>query len=237
MEKGSHHTEKARQKLSESHKGLTGWWTGKSLSEKHRLKLSLSHKGKILSEEQKQKIGKAHRGKIRREGTGGKISRALMGKSHGPLSEEHKRKVSEGLKGLIRSEETRKKMSESTKKQFASMTKEQREKRIKNIIKASFKRPTNPEKIMNKLLNKFYPGEWKYVGDGSFIIAGKNPDFINVNGAKKIIEVFGNHWHKIEDEEKRKEIFKIYGYETLVIWENEINNPEELKSKIHSFVI
>lgn len=79
--------------------------------------------------------------------------------------------------------------------------------------------PNKPEQIILDLLNEMYPGEWKYTGDFSFMINGRNPDFANCNGQKKVIEFWGDYWHKGEDPEDRKAIFREFGYDTLVIWE------------------
>ena len=64
-------------------------------SEETKLKISLSHKGKILTIEHKNKLSKIKIGKV--------------------LSEEHKNKISESNKGKVISEETKNKMSESSK--------------------------------------------------------------------------------------------------------------------------
>jgi hypothetical protein len=45
------------------HKGSIPWNKGISSSKETRLKISLSHKGKVLSDEHKEKIGKANKGK------------------------------------------------------------------------------------------------------------------------------------------------------------------------------
>lgn len=82
---------------------------------------------------------------------------------------------------------------------------------------------------------------YKFVGNGEVWIAGLNPDFINVNGQKKIVEVFGEYWHQgknvpyFRTESGRKKVFAEYGYETLVIWTNELRQPEILKQKILNF--
>ncbi len=96
-------------------------------------------------------------------------------------------------------------------------------------------RPNKPEMELNSLLQDIYPNEWKYVGDGQVIIDGKCPDFININGKKQIIELFGDYWHKGKKPEDRVKIFKPYGYETMVIWEKELNDIEGTKSRIHEF--
>ena len=163
------------------------------------------------------------------------ISKKMKGNSWNKgihRSEEFKKKIRGSLIGRPCSEKTRQKMRGSMLKQWASVTKEKREEWIKKVIRGSFIRPTKPEKIINGLLNELYPNEWKYVGDGSFIIDGKNPDFMNVNGKKELIELFGNHWHKPEDEIIRKFHFGNYGFKTLIVWENELKDLDLLKKKI-----
>ena len=65
------------------------------------------------------------------------------------------------------------------------------------------------------------------------------PDFVYVNGAKEVIELFGNYWHsaKVADSWKRTELGKIMaynsiGYKCLVIWESELKDRETVISKI-----
>lgn len=58
---------------------------------------------------------------------------------------------------------------------------------------------------------------------------------MNVNGKKKIIEVFGEYWHKSEEEQQRINHFKQFGFDTLVIWAKELNNTDELKQKLLNF--
>jgi len=102
---------------------------------------------------------------------------------------------------------------------------EQRDRRIRASMKGNGFKPNKPEKFLTKLLQKLIPNEYKYVGDGEFILAGKCPDFVNINGQKKIIEMFGDYWHgeertgrtKEENEQERVSCFAQYGYKTLII--------------------
>ena len=121
----------------------------------------------------------------------------------------------------------------------------------KKRLMACIKKPNKLEIVSIELLNKNFPKEWKYVGDGSVIIGNKNPDFMNVNGKKLLIELWGDYWHNKEkvihtkniknmsedyfNEEKRKEIFRKYGFETLIIWENELKNCNQIVGKIKEF--
>jgi hypothetical protein len=106
---------------------------------------------------------------------------------------------------------------------------------VKKIFKASHVRPNYKESVLDGLIQLVRPKEFLYVGDGSVIIEGKCPDWINVNGKKQIIELFGRFWHPPEDEEKRKVYFSKYGYEVLVVWEFELSNFERLFEKIRGF--
>lgn len=96
-------------------------------------------------------------------------------------------------------------------------------------------RPNKPENFILFLLNRMYPGEWKYTGDFSFMIGGKNPDFVNVNGYKKCIEFNGTYWHKGDLKGKRERIFAKYGWDTLVIWDHELKDIERVKFRINKF--
>lgn len=82
------------------------------------------------------------------------------------------------------------------------------------------------ESDFDEFLSKNFGGEWKYVGNGEVVLGGRNPDFININGKKKIIEIFGDYWHKDDDPEIRIRHFKQYGYDTLVIWEKEFRSDK-----------
>jgi len=114
-----------------------------------------------------------------------------------------------------------------------------REKQIKSILKGSKLKPNKPEKQLNKLLQQLLPKEYKFVGDGKVILGGFNPDFINCNGQKKIIELYGDYWHNKssykERDKRRLKTYKKYGYKILIIWQCELKNLEKLKKKILKF--
>lgn len=93
--------------------------------------------------------------------------------------------------------------------------------------------PNKPEMQFLALLKSVTP-EWEFVGDGKKIIAGKNPDFWN--GNHKLAELFGNYWHKGENPAERINLFRQYGYNTLVIWESELENPQEVLTKVAEFI-
>lgn len=111
-------------------------------------------------------------------------------------------------------------------------------KRIQKIIKLIHKSPNKLETIIDKLLNTLLPNKYKFVGDGTVIFDGLNPDFINIK-AKKIIEFYGDYWHNQESykirDKRRLKTYKKYGYKTLIIWEHELKDLDKLNTKILNF--
>ena len=105
-------------------------------------------------------------------------------------------------------------------------------------------RPNQLEIKLSLLLGE----EWRFVGDFSFWVGGKNPDFINEE-KKLIIEFFGDYWHgkswrqdkhkdfstNEEHAHKRIEHFRKNGYSCLIIWEHELKDIMVLKEKIECF--
>jgi len=112
--------------------------------------------------------------------------------------------------------------------------KEFKEKNVKAMFEGMKISPNKPEKCLIKLLPKTY----KFVGDGKLIIGGLCPDFVNKDN-NKIIELYGDYWHKrpevIERDKRRIKTYKKYGYKMLVIWEHELKNLNKVKNKIKEF--
>ena len=77
---------------------------------------------------------------------------------------------------------------------------------------------------------------YRYVGNAGFIINGRNPDFIH-HKERKLIELFGRPFHKKNEEFERTEFFAKCGYETLIIWSEELKfkNRQNLYKKLKDF--
>ena len=106
---------------------------------------------------------------------------------------------------------------------------------VQKMAKAWNLKPNKPESLLAELLESLYPGQWKYTGDFSFAINGKCPDFVNANGQKKIIELFGDYWHRGQSPQDRIDAFRPFGYETLVIWEHELKEMQSVVNRINEF--
>ena len=77
---------------------------------------------------------------------------------------------------------------------------------------------------------------YRYTGNAQFILNGKAPDFVH-HTKRKIIELFGERWHKPEEEQQRITEFATSGYQVLVIWQKElkVKNRKKLIAKIKFF--
>jgi very-short-patch-repair endonuclease len=98
------------------------------------------------------------------------------------------------------------------------------------------------KKSLNKcesLLFSVLPNNFVYSGDGSVIIDGFNPDFIDKR-RKLIIEHYGDYWHNLPEwKERDKRRFVSYtnaGYKLLIIWEHDLVNINQVKEKINNFI-
>lgn len=116
---------------------------------------------------------------------------------------------------------------------------EYKNKVIKKVLQALKIKPNKPEKFLDQLLNKLFPKKYKFVGDGKVILDGFNPDFINTNGQKKIIELYGDYWHNLPKAKKRDKrrlkAYKKFGYKTLIVWECELKYAKKLVKKLEGF--
>jgi hypothetical protein len=94
-------------------------------------------------------------------------------------------------------------------------------------------KPNVPEQKVLNILNTYFPNDWQYTGDGRVIIGGMKPDFMNINGKKAVVEVFGDYWHsqKVrnwrETEVGRLMAYGYWGFRCLVIWEYELDKLPE----------
>lgn len=117
---------------------------------------------------------------------------------------------------------------------------------VKMVLGSLNKPPTKLEKQLGAILDKHFP-EFKYNGDGRLgvTLGGLIPDFVNVNGKKQVIEVFGDYWHSPEiignnwrrSELGRIMIYNSVGWGCLVIWQHELKEltEEQILTKITKF--
>ena len=211
----------------------------------YRAKLSKAMKGRIMSPEWIARISKALKGKKFSPEHKAKIS-VNMSRIHKDRRKtlEHRTNISIGHNKLYETPEYQASVTAGLRRAWREKSQEERDKHIQAIMLGMQAHPNKPELYLLELLDAIYPNEWKYVGNGQFILGGKNPDFVNVDGRKQIIELFGNYWHskertgRTEKEEvrHRQKVYSQYGYGTLVIWQSELKNQSKVLTKISKFV-
>lgn len=91
--------------------------------------------------------------------------------------------------------------------------------------------PSYPEQIFIDLCKEF-----RYVGNGTLIIGGKNPDFVCVTDEHKLIEIWGDYFHKGQNPQDRIDFFKSRGYDCIIIWASELKHLDSVMTKVNKFV-
>lgn len=112
------------------------------------------------------------------------------------------------------------------------------------VLESLCKRPTKLEQQLIILI-KQNNLPFKYVGNGEFIVGGRCPDFLNINGKKQIIEIFGRYWHSPiyrptmsykQTYRATIEHYKKYGFGCLIIWDYELKDSNMIIKKINNFI-
>ena len=249
-QKGRKVSDEARQKQSETrkrlfaegvlipwNKGKTGVYSSETLQKisearkgkpthslKHRQEMSQRLKGhppwntKPCSSETRQKLSLANKGKQNTLGH--------------KLTEEHKQKIKVW-------------MEEAWSNPNSNFGTPQW---IKAVLDGMRLRPTKPEKELDSLLTEHFPNQFAYNGDFSqgVILNRMIPDFININGRKCVIEVFGEAFHNPKEawkpiaykstEEGRIEAYEEIGFKCLIIWSRELRNPNKVLARLNQFL-
>lgn len=237
MKKGSHFSPEQREQISQATKAamqnpdLRGklsaiWkrnWASPKIRERMLINLSLAHKRTWQNAEFRIRLSKIHK-KLWQKPEYKKAMSRIMSKVaketwQNPEYKQHQSKAQ--LKSWQNPEIAAKRLA-GTKKH-----------------------PNKLEQQLIGILESYFP-QFKYNGDFSqgVMLGGLIPDFININGKKEVIELFGDYYHSPDRGWKRSELGKIMvynsvGYHCLVIWEHDVKEKsgEEIANMIRSFTI
>lgn len=181
-----------------------------------RALLSEINTGKTLSEDTRKKIGDAHRGRTRTPEHNDLMKKLIQANWDSLSLEERQARNSH-------SSETAKKTWEEFWLPEYENKSDIWDARVHATMLGNQIKPNKAEVRLQEILDTACPDCYKFVGDGSTIIGGKNPDFIYGN---RIIEFFGDYWHAGEDPSVKISHFAQYGFKTLVIWEHELKDSD-----------
>lgn len=223
-------TEESKRKMRES------WCYEKHFTPEIKHKLSESHKGKMRSPEHRLRLSEALKGKPKSPQHRQRMSEVRIGRPGHPHADEWKQMMSTVQTGRVFSPETLAKMAKAKEGIYDGeknpfFGKHHTLETIAQMLQN--RQYLRPNKAELKLLAILEPFSFEYVGNGQLIIGGKSPDFWN--GDHKLIELYGDYWHRGEDSQKRVDYFANYGYGCLVIWEDELKDREKVLSKITRF--
>lgn len=172
---------------------------GRVFTQEAKDKISASLMGHKPSAKKGGKLSPEHIEKIRLVNTGNTYRRG----KHQP--EEARHKLSESNKRRFQSVEEREKLSIRAKKMWQdpnSKVNSDEYKAMRDIVfwnmlkNKKISNYNGKEQYLDKLLQKVCPNQYRYNGSGQlgFKIFRHTPDFVNVDGQKKIIEMSGCAW-------------------------------------------
>lgn len=225
----------------------------KCLSEEHKRKIGIAHKGRIFSEETLKKMSQAgknktfskeHRRKLSKAGKGEnnpfygkhhsvetkqKLSEMTKGEKNGNYGRHHsvetKRKISKANRGRKRSDEHKRKVSEATKKRRKTQVFPLKDTKIEVRL----------QEFLKLLEIEFFTHQYINIKHGyqcDILIPSMNI----------VLEADGNYWHKYPvgndiDKIRTKELIE-KGFKVLRLWESEINiiNLEEFKTRLSNAI-
>ncbi len=219
-------------------KGKKHFNYGKKLDLSVRNKIALGNTGKKISDEQKQEMSIRMKNFWSIEKNREQLNETLKKKfiEHPEITQ----KISNKSKKYFSDIKNRKKMSVLVKRMMLNPE------YWKHYFEGVNRKPNKSELVLQNIIDQVSPNEFKYNGDFSLGVTlnGLVPDFVNINGKKKVIELFGTYWHseevrgqKIENQiEQKQDRYRSVGFESLFILEEELKDREKLENKIETFI-
>lgn len=194
-------------------------------------KIGAANRGKKRSEEVKKNLQEVHKMRWRdMSAEDYAIFRQKMKEVN--ADPEVRRKKSEAAKRLGLDPAYRKKVSDGVIRAM------KRDSYWENYVKSMNLKPNKPEQFVLAFVEKHFPGEFGYNGDYRLKIRIDKliPDFVHVKGKKKVIDILGSYWHTANEYHQRSERYKQHGYDSLILWEQELKDEKTLKERIKTFI-
>ena len=205
---------------------------GRKHSEETKKKISFKTKGRIIPAHQRQMM--IDNNPMKNIETINKMRESKKGFKH---TQEFKDRLSVIMKEKFNQVEYRLLFSKKSKENFSNP------KYLEKLQKSLHLKPNKPESIIINVLKELDLEKFKYTGNYSFWIDGRNPDFTCIE-ENRVIEYFGGWWHdeniiQVSKEDHEKEKIDHYlknGYKCLVIWEEDLKDLNIVIEKIKNFI-
>ena len=75
---------------------------------------------------------------------------------------------------------------------------------------------------------------YSFVGNGVLMVGRMIPDFVH-ESKNKIIEIWGEYFHKGQDPQKRIDRLREFGYDALVLWASELRCEDKIVARVKEF--
>lgn len=145
------------------------------------------------------------------------------------MDEQTRRKMSAAATGRRVSPRARANQSVAARKRWSSAEYAQR------VLAGLWERPTSLEKQMIAIIDRNRL-PFRYVGDGSFVVGHRNPDFVCTDGRRLLIEVANTYHHPPDYAGKRKAYFARFGWKTVVFLADKLDEGKVLSVLQHEEV-
>ena len=204
-----------------------------SLTTEHRRKISLSLMGHPVSDATRRKISDTVKNHPKQRIFASMGGKAHLGK-HKHMSEAWYQKQREAAQKRAANDRAKQRTRETVTKLWQDPTYVSKQMKARNRML-----PNKCETKLLGLLNELFPKRWQFVGGGQLIIGGRCPDFVAIS-EQKVIELLGTYWHGLFDGADRVEHYKMFGYRTLIIWEDELKGEpaeDKLVKRLRKFTV
>ena len=92
---------------------------------------------------------------------------------------------------------------------------------------------SKPEERFESICKK-HGLRYSFVGNGALMVGRMIPDFVH-ESKNKIIEIWGEFFHKGQDPKKRINRLREFGYDALVLWASELRYEDKIVARVKEF--
>ncbi len=170
----------------------------------------------------------AFKGRHHTAGSKEKMRLAHLGKTH-ITPQATRDALSRAKKGVPRPPHCQELLRQYNRQILADPVRSQRRQEL--AMAGCKRRPTSLERTFISMCAK-YSLPYRFVGDGQIWINKLNPDFINTNGQKQLVEVLGRYWHTDDEVAGRVAHYARYGFSCVTLWEEELKDEASVLEKL-----